>query len=469
MVGGTSTFNYTGTPNGSISVNNGTIQATVAPGQYQSTETVPAGWDLNSITCDDYNSTGNTGTATATFNAAAGEIVTCTFTNTKRGTIIVEKQTNPDGAPGSFTFTGALSGSISDNGTLTSGLLPPGTYYSTESDPTPNFDLTSITCDDGLSTGVSTGDVTTRKATFRLDPGETVKCTFTNTQRGKVEVLKITNGAPNPNLDIRFTLYKDGPDSDPDLTGTDTELETLSTLGDADGLLQFTTKLVPGTTYTVCENPVPAGWTSLWTIGFSVGGNIVTPYNPNANDPVPSDVGIRCFDFTVTPGQTKSFEVHNDFPGGDPRTIGYWKNWNRCTGGGQAAVADKNGGPAAGFFLLENLLPQLIGDFNVVNCTQGVKILSKQDQAGKSKSSDAAYELAAQLLAAKLNLAAGAETCAAIQAAVLAGQALLDQINFTGSGDYLGSKVKGAQLTQRSQALSLANTLDQYNNGNLCP
>ena len=434
----------------------------LVPGNYSVSETVPAGWDLTSATCSD-------GSNPNSISLQAGETVTCTFTNTKRGTIIVEKQTNPDAASGSFTFTGTAAGIIGDGQTITVPNLVPGTYYSTENDPTPNFDLTSISCNDGSSARVSTGDVTTRKATFRLDPGETVKCTFTNTQRGMVEVLKITNGAANPNLDIKFTLYKDGPDLDPDLTGTDTELETLSTLGDADGLLQFTTKLVPDTKYTVCENPVPAGWTSLWMISFSVNGTIVTPYNPNGNDSPAQDLGIRCFDFTVTPGQTKSFEVHNDFPGGDPRTIGYWKNWNRCTGGGQAANADKNGGPAAGFFLVDNLLPQLIGDFNVTTCAQAVKILSKQDQAGKSKSSDAAYELAAQLLAAKLNLAAGAETCAAVQSAVVNGQALLDQINFSGSGDYLGSKAKGAQLTQRNQALSLANTLDQYNNGNLCP
>ena len=283
-----------------------------------------------------------------------------------------------------------------------------------------------------------------------------------------MEVLKITNGAANPALDIRFTLYRDGADADPDLTGTDVQLETLTTLGDADGLLKFAEKLVPETTYTICENPVPAGWTSLWTIGFSVGGNIITPYNPNANDAIPSDVGIRCVDFTVNPGQTKQFEVHNDFPGGDPRTIGYWKNWNRCTGGGQAATAAKNGGAAAGFFILEDLLPQLIGDFNVATCLQAVNVLSKQDQAGKSKSADAAYELAAQFLAARLNLAAGAETCTAVQTAVISAQNLLDQINFTGSGDYLTSKQKNL-ATQRTLALSLATTLDRYNNGILCP
>src|SRR5205807_10331132 len=91
MVGGTDTFTYSGTPSGAISTNNGTITASVAPGQYTSTETVPAGWALTSISCDDANSTGNVGTATATFNAEAGETVTCTFTNTKGAAVIVKK------------------------------------------------------------------------------------------------------------------------------------------------------------------------------------------------------------------------------------------------------------------------------------------------------------------------------------------------------------------------------------------
>jgi hypothetical protein len=201
--------------------------------------------------------------------------------------------------------------------------------------------------------------------------------------------------------------------------------------------------------------------------------NIVTPYNPDASptDVPAQDLGIRCFNFTVEPGETKTFEVHNDFPGGDPRTIGYWKNWNRCTGGGQAANADRNGGAANGFFLVEDLLPQLIGDFNVTTCAQAVKILSKQDQTGKNRANDAAYELAAQLLAAQLNLAAGAETCPAVQTAVVNGQSLLanNPINFTGSGSYLPSSVKTATLKAlRTQALGLAATLDRYNNGNLC-
>ena len=43
------------------------------------------------------------------------------------------------------------------------------------------------------------------------------------------------------------------------------------------------------------------------------------------------------------PGNARRVPVR----GGEPRTIGYWKNWNRCTGGNQAAVAEANGGPDA--------------------------------------------------------------------------------------------------------------------------
>ena len=103
-----------------------------------------------------------------------------------------------------------------------------------------------------------------------------------------------------------------------------------------------------------------------------------------------------------------------------------------------------------------------------------MKILSKQDLSGRNKASDAAYELAAQLLAAKLNLAAGAETCSGVQTAVMNGQALLANspgdtppgVNFDGTGSYLPSNTNKVAL--RNTALNLASTLDQYNNGDLC-
>jgi hypothetical protein len=57
--------------------------------------------------------------------------------------------------------------------------LPPGTYTITEPDPGADFALTQITCDDQNSTT----ELGTRTANVELDPGETVRCVFTNTDR----------------------------------------------------------------------------------------------------------------------------------------------------------------------------------------------------------------------------------------------------------------------------------------------
>ena len=71
----------------------------------------------------------------ATFNVEAGETVTCTFTNTKRGEIVVQKQTNPDGDPQSFSFNASYDAdgfALSDGQSNDSGDLDPGTYSVSE-------------------------------------------------------------------------------------------------------------------------------------------------------------------------------------------------------------------------------------------------------------------------------------------------------------------------------------------------
>jgi len=281
----------------------------------------------------------------------------------------------------------------------------------------------------------------------------------------KVTVKKTVDGVVNPDRSIDFKLT--GP-------GLPSGGVTLNTKGDQDGILDFGYTLVPGQNYTLCENPVPAGFTSFWKLD----GMIVTPYNPGDSMTPQEDIGVRCYVFTASAGKTPAFEIDNSHPGGDPRTIGYWKNWNTCTSGNQSTTAAKNGGAAAGVFLLNDLLPQTIGDLllpkSTTGCQQAVKILSKQDLSGKNKASDAAYELASQLLAAKLNKAAGAETCSSVDTAIMNGQALLANgptdtpkgVNFNGTGSYLPSNT--TLTTLRTQALTLAATLDKYNNGDLC-
>ncbi len=147
---------------------------------------MPAGWELTSAVCSDESDP-------SSIELGAGEVVTCVFTNTELATIIVEKQTSPNGAAGSFSFTGDAAGSIGDGGQIVVSDLAAGTYTSTEA-AADGWTLTAITCDDGNSSG----SVGTRMATFRLEAGEVVKCSFFNSLnqnlgQGAIDVQKSAN------------------------------------------------------------------------------------------------------------------------------------------------------------------------------------------------------------------------------------------------------------------------------------
>ncbi len=234
MVGGTDTFNFTGTPSGAISIDGGTISSQVVPGQYVSTETLVSGWDLTGVTCDDGDSVGSVPNANATFNVAAGETVTCTFTNTKKGHIKVDKVTNPSGDSQSFSFTAGGAGYA--NFALTDAAAPndqevvPGAYTVSETVPG-GWDLTSATC-----------DLDETPASLDVGPGETVTCTFTNTKRGDLKVIKNTTGG-----DDTFSFTHS-------IAGLDASLTTVAGTDE-----DTSDKLVPGTTYAVTEDG-EIGW-----------------------------------------------------------------------------------------------------------------------------------------------------------------------------------------------------------------
>jgi hypothetical protein len=78
--GDSTTFTFSGEAAGVIG-DGQQIITPVGAGTYTSTETVPSGWSLISIQCDDTDSTVDIGTATATFQVAAAETVNCVFTN----------------------------------------------------------------------------------------------------------------------------------------------------------------------------------------------------------------------------------------------------------------------------------------------------------------------------------------------------------------------------------------------------
>jgi uncharacterized repeat protein (TIGR01451 family) len=147
---------------------------------------------LTGLSCVDPSGGTTTSGSTATIDLAAGETVTCTFTNTRQGNIVIVK--NTVGGNGTFSYSGGLGNFnlTTSGGSATQPFnnLTPGIYSVTEVNPTPTFDFTSLNCTD------PSGDTTTsgRTATIDLAAGETVTCTYTNTRRGRIIIEKHTIG-----------------------------------------------------------------------------------------------------------------------------------------------------------------------------------------------------------------------------------------------------------------------------------
>jgi len=144
----------------------------IPQGTYSISEIVPDGWDQTGVVCDDQSDPAN-------ISLQAGETVTCTFTNTQRGYLIVEKVIIPEGDQTSFEITATGSGTITGGGvgTVSTGSsydyeVTPGTYSVTETVPG-NWDETSNNCDNVV-----------------VAPGATANCQIVNTKRGNVTVTK---------------------------------------------------------------------------------------------------------------------------------------------------------------------------------------------------------------------------------------------------------------------------------------
>jgi hypothetical protein len=356
------------------------------------------------------------------------------------GTIVVRKVTvpSPDPTGTSFAFTagGGLTptsfGLKNGESRTFSNLTPQAGYSLAETTP-PGWDLTSATCSDG-----SPG------SNVSVSAGETVTCTFTNTKRGLARVVKTVNlSRPSGSQAFCFELR-----SGASTTTAGTILESQCADAGNGGIINFATTLVPGTTYALCETVMPGWMTTL-------GPPFYVVYNPSG------DNSTVCTNFTVQPGETKSFAIDNKPPpGGLARTIGFWKNWASCAGskGKQKPVLDQTLTAADPAGVTIGILTLHAGD-----CAKAVRLLDKATiDNGKKMANDPAFGLAAQLLAAKLNIVAGAGSCPAAVTAINDAQALLVAVHFNG---ITHDKLSASQATQ---ANSLATTLDRYNNNLLC-
>jgi hypothetical protein len=223
------------------------------------------------------------------------------------------------------------------------------------------------------------------------------------------------------------------------------------------------------TAYQFCETNLLPGWTTSLS---QIAGSFV----PNSAGGNP-DNSVVCINFTLNPDVPTVFQVNNSTPvGGPARTIGYWKNWASCgsSKGRQDAILDYvlsrfGFGPALPPDPLPNPLPAILtgvtfGSLTIDTCSEAINVLDKSTTGGVKKASHPAYNMAAQLLAVKLNIQAGAAP-RCIAPYVLEGEQLLLAIGFNGTGS------PGYSTTQGARMNVLASYFDAYNNSdpNLCP
>lgn len=295
----------------------------------------------------------------------------------------------------------------------------------------------------GGGTGTVTGDTTSCSFSvdYPADAGKTFTCTFTNKSRGNVEVHKTVNGlALSGGQSFTFQI-RDGASTSS--AGTVVETETATAANG--GVALFTSDLLPGHTYAMCEFLI-ASYGPTFPDGYG-------PYNPN------SDPGYLCFDFSFQPADTVDpivFGVDNTRQE-NALTIGYWKTHApaSCKQGNGKQADDLTGALGSGFYL---------GPYDLTVPCKAVYLLSKENINGQKRPGDPIYNMVAQLVGAKLNVNNGAGQCTALTDAFDQAQTLLNEIDFDGKSSYKDS----LSPEQATMANDLAATFDAYNNNNLC-
>lgn len=298
------------------------------------------------------------------------------------------------------------------------------------------------------------------------------------TVMGLAQVIKTVNGQPpSGTQSFTFTLRQGA-----DVFNQGTTLETQFANAGNSGLVNFSTNLVPGNHYQLCEDVMP-GWNTSLGPNLFVPGSMTPPSLPNPNV---NNMTV-CTDFVAQAGQVTVFSVDNSPPpGGRALTVGFWKNWASCAGsnghqknvldqtlaiatsmttnppGGLVVSAQNPGGGWPNFAPTYYLV--LKGSTSNPNtapsCQQAVNLLNKSTAGtGKKMASDPLFNMTAQLVAAQLNYFAGAgkngPTTANITSAVL----LDGKYGFT--GDTYTPKLTAADTTR---ANCLATQLNNYNN-----
>lgn len=329
------------------------------PGSYYISEDSVSGWDLTNIDCGRGVSFTKTGSEIQ-LTIAAGADITCTYTNTERGSITIVKDAQPD-SPQAFDFTGNLGQfSLTDDGT-NDGLnsqdftgLVPDTYSVTEPS-VKGWSLDTVICN-------TTQDVNTntREVNIHLQPGQNVICTFTNSRdTGTVTVNKVIDPSTDGglfNLNINGeTTYTATDQPNGGTTGAQTVVSGDYTASETAGT---NTNMNDYTSTYSCDNGSSGDGTTTPSFSVDKGDNvsctftnmrkatiIVTKYNdlnlngtfdPNGNPAEPALPGwdISLGDTNQTTGADGSTTFTDVLPSEDGYPIDevLQDGWNRSVG-----------------------------------------------------------------------------------------------------------------------------------------
>ena len=375
----------------------------------------------------------------------------------------VEKITDPLGATTwEFTLTGTKpngGGAVDDlgDGTQTSEVLTgptavvantgyaqfasaldiDGATYKIAETTQTNWDNTLIEGD--LDGDAATTSTSTHTCTVTVDlsahSGGLFECSFTNVEESNVTVVKTQNGG-TPTFQFPFRLCTGSNMTTCGGTVAPAGSTTLKTNNGENpvGTLNFGYH-APGD-FTLCELGVAPGFHS-------------TLQDPPYNGTLDGNTGNVCYSFHLNAGDDREFDIDNISPKGNALTIGYWKHWNSINVGKSIGAGNK---------LMDAFLPLNLGPYVVDTAAKGVAVLSNPSMKYAENG------LAAQLLAAELNVASNADTCVAITTAITHANQLLTTISYAGP---VGNKV-GNKFPTRADWVATASTLDQYNNNLLC-
>ena len=295
-VGGAGSFSFTSTGglpapadgSGNFSITTSTANTPVSAtfnnataGNYTVSETIPNGWDLTGREC----ALTTTGSGTSTFPASgttqpanitlgAGDTVTCTYTDTKKASLVIQKVSQGGVGAFAFTSTGGLPSPADGSGnfsitTSTAGTavaatfnnVTPGSFTVNETVPS-GWSLTTRVCSltttgSGTSTFPASG--TTQPANITLGAGDTVTCTYTDAKLAGLIIQKISQGGVGA---FAFTSTGGLP-SPADGSGN----FSITTVTDGTAVAATFNNLTPGN-FTVSET-VPSGW-DLTTLSCSI-------------------------------------------------------------------------------------------------------------------------------------------------------------------------------------------------------